>query len=175
MAIPAQALQTHIQGLREAKAAFQALPVLMRERLGAATEATVQAIARQAQSRIQSNPSIQTRTLYNAIGWSYTKSNGRGKAGIKNVTTSITVGGKKLRIKGILRAGRGGSALTSAGTKLMKPSKYGPKVEFGTKFMPAEPFMMPAARSQEKPYLDRCLRAGKEVEKDVAAIGQRNL
>jgi hypothetical protein len=40
--------------------------------------------------------------------------------------------------------------------------------------MKAEPFMLPAAKSQEQPYLERASRAGKEVERDMAAIGMRN-
>jgi len=171
----ATALAGHIRGLREAKAAFQALPAAMRERTNDATETTVREIARHAQSRILSNPSVQSRSLYKAIGWSLNKNNGRGRAGVANVTSTITLGsGKKFRVKGILVAGKGGSASTSQGAKLIRPSRYAHLVEFGTRRQQAEPFMMPAAKSQEQPYLQRIIRAGKDVEKDLAAIGMRN-
>lgn len=164
-------LQEHIRGLREAKAAFQALPLAMRTRTNEATETTVREIARGAQSRLQSNPSIRTRTLYNAIGWSQNKNNGRGKAGIANVSSSIMIAGaKKMKIRGTLVPAR-----NIQGQRLMKPTQYGPKVEFGTRHSKAEPFMIPAAKSQEKPYLDRMVAAGREVERDLAAIGMRNL
>lgn len=175
MAEPGAALQTHIRGLREAKAAFQALPATMRAHLNTATETTLSEIKRHAQGRIQASPSIQTRSLYNAIAFTLNKNNGRGKVGVSNGTTTITTGGRTFRIKGTLRAGAGGSALTSQGARLIRPSRYAHLVEFGSRNMRAEPFMIPAASSQEQPFLDRCRSAGKEVEKDLAAIGMRNL
>ena len=168
------AIQGYIQGLREAKAAFQALPVAMRGRILGATETTLSEIVRHARGRIQGNPSIRSRTLLNAIGYTLNKNNGRGRAGIQNVTTTIKVGTKRVRVRGVVMAGSGGSALTSEGARLVKPTKYGPKVEFGTRFMKAEPFMIPAAKSQEQPYLDRVMRAGKQVERELASIGMRN-
>src|SRR3954468_19457828 len=101
-------LAAKIQGLREAKAAFQALPEVFRNRLLAATETTLSEIVRAAKARVLSSPSVQTRNLYNAIGYSLTKSNGRGKAGIQNVTTTLQVNGRKIRVKGIITAGAGG-------------------------------------------------------------------
>jgi HK97 gp10 family phage protein len=168
-------LQTTIRGLREVKAAFQALPERMRTHLNEATETTLSEIVRHAKARIQASPSIDTRTLLNSIAYTLNKNNGRGRAGVSNGTTTINLGGVKVRLKGTLRVGRGGSALTSQGAKLMRPSRYAHLVEFGSRKMRAEPFMIPAAQSQENPYLDRCRRAGTEVEKDLAAIGLRGL
>ena len=175
MAASAQQIETKIRGFREAKAAFQALPTVMRERLLVATETTLSEIVRHAKGRIQSNPSIRTRALLNAIHYTINKNNGRGRAGVSNGTTSITIGGRKFRIRGQLRLGRNGSALTSEGAALIRPSRYAHLVEFGTRRQRAEPFMVPAAKSQEQPYLDRCRRAGQDVERDLAAIGMRNL
>jgi hypothetical protein len=171
------AIQAHVRGLREAKAAFQALPVAMRERLLTATETTVREIVRLAKSRLASNPSIRTRSLYNQVGWTLNAKNGRGRAGVGSGSSTISfahVGGitKKIKVKGILVPGRNGGA---AGAKLIRPSRYAHLVEFGSRSQKAEPFMVPAAKSQEQPYLDRCLRAGKDVERDVAAIGMRTL
>ena len=180
----ADAIAGHVQGLREAKAAFQALPEVVRDRMLDATETTVREIVRHAQARLASSPSIRTRTLYNHVKWSVNKKNGRGKAGVATGTTTMTeranfakgvIGGRTIRVKGILVAGKGGSASTSQGAKLIRPSRYAHLVEFGARHMPAEPFMIPAAESQKQPYLDRCRAAGKHVEKDVAHIGMRNL
>ena len=164
------AIAGHIKGLKEAKAAFQALPQLMREGLLEATEASVREIARLAQAKVASSPSINTRTLYDSIGWSINKKNGRGRAGVSNIKTTIQVGGKKYRVKGRIIVGRGGGA---AGSRLIRPSRYAHLVEFGARHMKAEPFMIPAAEAEKLPYLRRCQRAGKEVEPKVAAIGMR--
>lgn len=164
-----------VRGLAQAKAAFQALPERMRAHLNDATDTTLSEIVRHAKSRIQSSPSINTRALLNSIGYSLNKNSGRGKAGVSNGSTTITIGSRKIRIKGTLKAGIGGSALTSKGAKLIRPTRYAHLIEFGSRFMRAEPFMIPAARSQEQPYLDRCMRGGKGVEQDLAAIGMRNL
>lgn len=158
-------LDAHIQGLREAKAAFQALEPTFRENLADATETTVREIARAAQNRLASSPSIRTRNLYNAVGWTMNRNNGRGRAGILSVTTSITVGGKRVRVKGIV---------TSPGAKADHPSVRAHFVEFGTRYMRAEPFMLPAAEGQLEPYLSRVRAAGKKAENALAAIGGRN-
>src|SRR4051794_4457084 len=79
-------LDAYIRGLKEAKAAFQRVPEVMRDRLLAATETTVREIARGAQSRLRASPSIQTRALYNHVVWKITKTNGRGKVGIASGT-----------------------------------------------------------------------------------------
>lgn len=171
----AAAIAGYVAGLREAKAAFQAMPEVFRNRMNDATEVTLREGVRHAKARLQSNPSIQTRTLFNAINWTLNKKNGRGRFGIANVTSTVMFGHRggitrKIRIKGTLV-----KANNAQGVRLMKPTKYGPKVEFGTKNMSAEPFMRPAAQSQEQPYLSRCVQAGKGAEKDLAAIGMRNL
>jgi HK97 gp10 family phage protein len=171
----AAAISGHIQGLREAKAAFQALPEIVRDASLDATETTVREIARGAQARILANPSVQTRSLHDHIAWKVTKTNGRGRVGIASGETRMVVNGRKVKVKGIVVAGKGGSAKTSAGAKLIKPSRYGPKVEFGTRHMKAEPFMVPAAESQREPYLQRMIRAGQQIERNTAAIGMRNL
>jgi HK97 gp10 family phage protein len=171
----ATALGNHVAGLKEAKAAFQALPEIVRERMLEATETTVREIARHAQAKISSSPSIQTRSLYNHIAWRVTKTNGRGRVGISTGSTTFTIGGKKVRVKGIVVAGRGGSAAKSAGAKVIRPSRYAHLVEFGSRKMGAEPFMIPAAEAEKQPYLQRCVHAGKAIELDVKAIGGRNL
>jgi hypothetical protein len=174
----AAAIQGHVQGLREAKAAFQALPEAVRDRMLWATELTVREIARHAKAYLESSPSIRTRALYNHVAWSINKKNGRGKAGVTSGTSSANARPgvrKNVKVKGIVIPGKGGSALTSEGAKLIRPTRYAHLIELGTKKFQAEPFMVPATESQKDPYLDRCRTAGKEVEKDLAAIGMRNL
>lgn len=167
------AIAGHVQGLREAKAAFQALPEIAREHLLGATETTVREIARQAQANLQGSPSIQTRNLYNAVAWKVTKTNGRGRVGI---TTGQTVFSdlatrRRIHVKGILIAGRQGGA----SGRVDRPSRRAHFIEFGTRHMRAEPFMRPAAEGQVQPYLQRCRAAGSGIERDVAAIGMRTL
>lgn len=141
------ALDTKIQWLREAKAAFQALPQIVRDNSLAATETTVREGARGAQARLLASPSIVTRNLFNSVSWSITKTNGRGRFGI----TNHSFGGRD------------------------QPSTRAHFIEFGTQHAPAEPFMIPAAESQKEPYLARMKAAGKGIERDAAAIGMRAL
>jgi phage terminase small subunit len=101
MATKAEGIAAHIQGLREAKAAFNALPQIVRENMLAATETTVREIARGAQARLESSPSIRTRALYNHVAWKVTPTNGRGRVGIATGTTTSVVAGVKVRVKGI--------------------------------------------------------------------------
>ena len=167
-------LQNKIKGMREAKAAFQALPEVVRDRMLDATETTVREIVRFAKGRLESSPSIRTRALYNHITWSVNKKNGRGRAGVATGTTTFTsLPGvtKKVRIKGIVTA----NSRAKKGYTVVQPRRYAHLVEFGSRHAPAEPFMVPAAESQQQPYLDRCRAAGKHVETDLANIGMRNL
>lgn len=169
------ALNAKIRGLSQAKAAFQALPAIVRERMLEATETTVREIARQAQAKLLSNPSVRTRALHDHIKWQVTKTNGRGRVGVATGTTTIRIGNARRRIKGIVIPGKDGSAATSAGAKVIQPTRYAHLVEFGAEHMPAEPFMIPAAEAEVQPFLQRCVRAGKDIEKDTAAIGLRGV
>jgi HK97 gp10 family phage protein len=158
-----------IKGLIEARAAFQRLSEVFRERLADASATTASEIARGARARLLSSPSIRTRSLYNAVTFTSSRRTGWAKAGIAPGSTSI--GG--VRVKGLVTTGKGGSASHAAGASIDIPSKRAHFVEFGTRHMPAEPFMIPSAEAQKLPYLDRCSRAGKLAEQDLS-IG-RNL
>lgn len=163
-------LATKIQGLREAKRAFQALPDVTREAMLSAVQTTASELARDAQVRIARAPSIRTRALYNAIAWKVTKTNGRAKVGVgTGSTTYFNIQTRKRQtIKGTFRA-RGGK------NQLVRPDRYAHFVEFGTRKAPAKPFMIPAAESQKGPFLDRCRAAGRKIEQNTAAIGARSL
>lgn len=165
MAATQSQIETKIRGLREAKAAFQALEPTFREHLADATETTVREVSRAAQNRLASSPSIQTRNLYNAVGYTMNRKNGKGRAGIQNVTTTIKVAGRRIRVKGIVREGKTAD----------RPARRAHFVEFGTRKMRAEPFMLPAAESQKQPYLSRVMAAGKKAERELAKIGSRGL
>lgn len=148
-------LTEKIQGLREAKAAFKALPDLVRDQMLHATETTVREIARGAQARILASPSVQTRALHDSIAWAVTKTNGRGRVGVSTGSHGVKVDGRRQRRRGVLQ--------TDGGVKI--PSAYAHFIEFGTRHAPAEPFMIPAAESQKQPYLERCKRAGRDIER----------
>jgi hypothetical protein len=166
MAAPSEWIARHVKGLREAKAAFNALPAIVRENMLAATETTVREIARGAQARLQSSPSIRTRALYNHVAWKVTKSNGRGRVGIADGVVTVAEGSQKsLKVRDII-AHRGGRLIS------VRPVRYAHLVEHGRRGVPAEPFMLPAAEAQKQPYLERCRAAGRGIEKDVATIGQ---
>lgn len=166
--------------MREAKAAFQAMPEAFRDRLNGATELTVREIVRGAQNNIARSPSIDTRSLYNAVGWSMNYKNGRGRAGIMNVQTTISnptmggVGKSTIKVRGILILGKGGSAATRHGARLVNPRRTAHLIEFGRRGAKAEPFMRPAAAAQTQAYLDRCVAAGRLAEQDLARIASQS-
>ena len=170
------ALAAKIQGMREAKAAFQALPQVTRVALNGATETTVREIVRHAQAHLVASPSIRTRSLLNNVTWTMNVNNGRGRVGVSSGSTSVSTGvtGEltKRKVKGVILAGKGGGA---AGGRRVFPSVYAHFIEFGTRHSKPEPFMITAAESQKQPYLDRCRAAGRKIETDTAAIGSRTL
>lgn len=163
-------LAVKIQGLREAKRAFQALPEVTREAMLSAVEMTARELARAAQERIARSPSINTRSLYNAIAWRVTKTNGRAKVGVSSTSTTFynVSTRKRETFKGRIGA-RGGKQV------VIRPDRYAHFIEFGTRKAPAEPFMIPAAEGQKGPFLDRCKAAGRKVEQDMANVGARML
>lgn len=165
------AIARHVQGLRALKAKFQAFPEIVREHLNIANELTVKEIKRQAQARLEASPSIRTRALYNAVDYRVTKSNGTARVGVTSGSTVLNVGGTRVRVKGVIVSGRGGSALTSQGAMLIRPSRYAHLVEFGASHMPAEPFMLPAAESQRGAYVERVKAAKAGIVRDVSNVG----
>ena len=168
------AIANYVQGLREAKAAFQALPESARDRLLTATDITLREIKRLAQAKIQASPSIRTRALFNSLAFKLNLKSGVGKVGVTSgetlMRTSSTSSGKTrtVRIRGVIVLGKNGG---QQGARLIRPSRYAHLVEFGARHMKAEPFMMPAVEAEKGPYLDRCRAAGPLIEKDAAKIG----
>jgi hypothetical protein len=127
----AGAIAGKIQGLREAKAAFQALPEIVRDAMLAATETTVQMIANGAKARILASPSVQTRALYNHITWSVTKTNGRGRVGVASGTTTVSNLSTRtsVKVKGLIQSHVGKDGKTTH--RIVQPSRYARMVEFG--------------------------------------------
>ena len=171
-------IQGHAESLRQAKAAFQALPAITAEAMADATFTTASEIARIAKQQLLSNGSIWTRTLYDSIGFNMNMKTGRGRVGIKNVTTRISndsASKRTFKVKGRVITTTSSSGVSKS--RIVRPSKYGHLVEFGGRGgkMAAKPFMIPAAESQKGPYLDRCRHAGKVIERNAAAIGMRGL
>ena len=167
---------TTVRGIPEAVAAFKQLPAIMREAmLDEAIQPTASEMKRAAMSRILSSPSVQTRALYHHIDYTVNRKTGRARVGVSAGTTTFVIAGRKVRVKGLITAGKDGSARKAAGARVDNPAKRAHFIEFGTRHMPAEPFMIPAAESQKGPFLDRARRAGRRVEADMAHLGSRYL
>jgi hypothetical protein len=168
-----------VEGLREAKAKFAALPPFMQQKRIDVNSATAAAVALGAKQNLIASPSIRTRSLYNHVNWKITKTSGVALVGVTSGSTvqrmTVRVGNaavlKNVRVKGIVIAGRGGSALTSQGARLIRPSRYAHLIEFGWSKAPAEPFMIPATARQKEPHLQRWRAAGKQLERDMAGVG----
>lgn len=162
------AIRGYIKGLSEAKARFQALPEITRDLFNEATETTLSEVRRIARQKLKASPSIRSRALYNAVNYRLNKKSGIGVVGIQTGTTTMQVGGKKVKVKGIVVAGSGGSALKSQGAMLIRPTRYAHLIEFGRAGAPAEPFMRPAVAFQ-KPHFEKRMRdAGKGVERKMS-------
>jgi HK97 gp10 family phage protein len=137
-----------IRGLYEAIAAFAALPQVYREELNIGTAATTTAVEVGAKAHVVASPSIRTRALLTHITSQMNTSTGRGRIGVAQGGVTYTVerkGTTRHRARIVIRRA--------------VPSKYAHFVEFGTKHMPAEPFLIPSARAQRDPYIDRCKAA----------------
>src|SRR3990167_8568369 len=138
MMAASKGLTLKIEGMRAAKAAFQALPETVRDGLLDATETTARELVRHAQARLASSPPIQTRPPHDPVAWA-NKKNGRAKAGISTGSTVIMLStGRRRRVRGIITAGAGGGA---AGGSRDVPSQRAHFIEFGTRHMAAEPFI----------------------------------
>lgn len=150
-----QAISTrHVNAL---KRAFKTVPDEIRGRAADATEATVYAVERRAQQNVR----VDTGTLRSHIGSAFSKRTGFGRVGIKSGRVAL--------------AGRGGSARTSQGARLLEPKKYAHLVEFGTSTVSAQPFMLPAAEAERVPYGARMRQAGQAAERALTNIGARYL
>lgn len=169
------AIDKHVQGLRAAKAAFQALPEIVRDRMNDATEVTLHEIARHAKGHIQSSPSIRTRALLNSIAFSMNRKSGFGRVGVASARTRIGVLslGKTVTVKGHIASSV--RADGSVRSELVQPSRYAHLVEYGTSHSGSEPFMTPASEAQRAPHMQRRMHAGKLIERDMAKAGSRNL
>lgn len=168
------AISAYVDGLREAKAKFQALAPFMQQKRITVNAATAAAVALGARQRIIASPSIQTRSLLEHISWKVSTSNGSATVGVTSGSTTLNVRPgvrKNVRVKGIVIAGRGGSALKSQGARLIRPTRYAHLVEFGWSHAVAEPFMIPATDAQREPHLQRWRAAGRELEREMAQLG----
>lgn len=164
----------YIEGMRELRAKFAALPPFMQQKRLDVNAATAAAVAVGARQRVIASPSIQTRSLLNHIKWKITKTNGVAVVGVTSGSTVVNARPgvrRNVRVKGVLVRGRGGSALTSDGAKMIRPSRYAHLIEFGRAKASAEPFMMPATQAQKEPHLQRWRAAGKQLERDMAGMG----
>lgn len=139
-----------IQGLPQMRAAFKRAPEVLKAQLNNATEATVKAVKLSAQQRVP----VDTGTLRDHIEGRFSRQTGFGRVGIGDGRVAI--------------GGRGGSALRSAGARLLEARKYAHFVEFGTSRVTAQPFMLPAAESQRIHYAARLRVAGAQAERQLA-------
>lgn len=135
-------------GVSKAIAAFKALPALVRQELGTATEDTLIAL----KSTAQQNVLVDTGRTRDAIDYTFSEKTGVGTVGVRKILFP-----------------RGGAQADSAFIAHL--------IEHGTEKMEAKPFMLPAAEAQRQPYLQRCRAAGAQIEAKAsrAAGGVGNL
>ena len=144
-----------VRGLKETRGAFKRITPTMQKHLWRATNITAIRIEQAAGRRVR----VRTGALAEAIGSSFSKKTGVARVGIRRGAVII--------------AGRGGSALTRRGAKVLSPIRYAHLVEFGTVHSRAFPFMLNSAEEQRLPYLARTRQAGKDAEAEMAARAVR--
>lgn len=145
-------------GLNDAKAAFKAAPPVFQDKLGDATQATVQVIAFQAKQRVPRRFGI----LADHIQWSMSRATGVGKVGIGPREQSPLPKGHM--------ATHGGRIVSVIETE--QSTKIAHNVEFGhggPHPAPPHPFMMPAVEGEQDNYLRRVQAAGREAEDALGA------
>lgn len=145
------AMKVSVKGLIAARKAFKALAPEVQAQLSEATERTVFAV----RQRATANVPVDTGTLRDHILGRFSARTGFGRVGIKDGRVAI--------------AGKGGSALTSQGARVLEASRYAHMVEFGTAETNAQPFMMPAAEAERSAYAQRLREAGKRAERNLAS------
>lgn len=141
-----------VQGLKEARAAFKAMPPMMQEEIGDATEQTARVVMADAKQRLRPGHGYRTGLLRQQIGMSFSRKTGIARVGIRKGVFVVTLpGGRKIR---------------------HRPNVIGHLVEFGhggPHAAPAYPFMVPAAEAQRQPYAQRARRAMQVVAGRMAA------
>jgi hypothetical protein len=161
----ANQFSVQIDGLPAMRAAFKKLPDVTRDAMAGAALETAQVIAGQAASSLVPGKGFQTGALKRALGATLNSRTGEARVGIR--------AGFNVAIPG-----RGGSALTKNGARLHVPTKIGHLIEFGhggPHPAGAHPFAKPAVRAEEGAFLDRCRRAGRVIEEQMAMPGGRFL
>lgn len=145
-----------VRGLKEARAAFKALPAHVRDAAFDATEQTGRVVMSGAKSRLKQGHGYRTGALQRAIGMSRSPKSGFVKVGLQRGAVVVTLpGGRQVR---------------------HRPSAIGHLVEFGhggPHAARAYPFMIPAAEAERTNYAMRMKRAMKTVEGEMAARGGR--
>jgi HK97 gp10 family phage protein len=144
-----------VTGAKALKASFKALPKELRELVGSVNQTTAFAIAQSARARVP----VRHGFLKQHIDTAFSKATGFAKVGVKKGRVAV--------------AGRGGSALTSKGAKVVSPVRYAHLVERGTVKQKAQPFMGPAARAEGPAHVQRIKRLGPEVVDAIRAAGRK--
>ena len=138
-----------IVGEREVRLAFQAVEPTMREHLGYATETTSKEIARVAATKVP----VRYGNLRKFIAAKYTKRTGFPVVGVRAGTVVIPASFSEI--------GPGG--------KVVAPGRYAHLVHWGSVRQRGIPFMLDAARSEQRYYPQRITRAAKDAERELAA------
>ena len=170
MAQKIQGLQVEVTGIRELSRQFKRLPKVAQEKLNEATKWAAGAGADYAKKELESNGSVATGALRDAIGARMNWKAGRGSFGIKWLKGDYSESGERL----VKMRGQWIAAKNIPGYKNLQPASRAHFIEFGTAAHSIKnrqhpggrprPFMGPAAKAIAAPYLARLQAAGKLVE-----------
>ena len=169
-------LQAEIIGLRELSRQFKRLPKVAQEKLNKATKWAAGAGADYARKELESNGSVATGALRDAIGARMNWKAGRGSFGVRRLKGDYSKSGERL----VKLRGQWIAAKDIPGYESMQPSRRAHFLEFGTashqigglnpRTHPGSrprPFIGPAAKKVSAPYLARLQAAGKLIENEM--------
>jgi|TARA_R110000787_G_scaffold30816_3_gene82296 HK97 gp10 family phage protein len=173
MAQTMQGLQAEVVGLREMRNQFKRLPKVAQEKLNTATQWAAGAGADYARKELESNGSVVTGALRDAIGARMNWKAGRGSFGVKRLKGDYSKSGERL----IKLRRQWVAAKNVPGYKGLQPASRAHFLEFGTaahniknRHHPGgrpRPFIGPAAKAIAAPYLARLQAAGKLIESEM--------
>lgn len=133
---------------------FKRLPDDLKSELRVAVGDTATEVANDAKRRAASH--VLTGALVDHIDSKVFGPTGIGIVGIRKGAETVS--------------GSGGSALTSKGAKLIRPSKYAHLLEFGSKRQRAYPFMIPAAENNRSRFAKAVNAAAKRAAERIEPV-----
>lgn len=147
-----------VHGVEQLVGLLNDLPAAVEKRvLSTALRAGARVVLRAARARILSNPSVDTRSLYGALGIVERKKSTAGGV-------VVSLGARRNYRRQVVRRGRKKPSVAI-------PAMYLHFLEFGTRKMPAEPILRPAIDETGEQVLSAIIAAaGRGIDREIGKL-----